>query len=388
VHNDPIIFYLFVIFAGAAVAATAALFARQSLLVAYILLGGLLGPYGLGWFPDPTLVQRVSQVGVIFLLFLLGLNLHPQKLLRLLRETTLVTLASSVLFAVTGVAVGFAFGFTWPESLLIGAAMTFSSTIIGLKLLPTTQLHHQHTGEVIISILLLQDLIAIVLLLVLQGGHGRGLWSGLGMTLLALPALMVFALVMARLVVVRLFSRFDTIQEYVFLVTLGWCLGIAALGARFGLSYEIGAFIAGVAIASSPISTFIAESLKPLRDFFLVMFFFALGAGFDPRMALQVLLPAALLAGVLMALKPPVFRWLLERTGEGPALSREVGWRLGQVSEFSLFIAMLAQSMQIISARAAYLIELATLLTFFVSSYMVMLRYPTPIGVSARLRRD
>lgn len=174
-QQDAIVFTVFVIFTGAAVLATLALYARQSLLVAYIALGALLGPSGLGVVSDAALVGDIASFGIMFLLFLLGLDLQPQELLRMVRKTTVVTLASSILFAGVGYTVALGFGFAQIDALVVGAAMTFSSTIIGLKLLPTTILHHQRTGEVIISVLLLQDLIAIVVLLLVQGGRGHRL---------------------------------------------------------------------------------------------------------------------------------------------------------------------------------------------------------------------
>lgn len=388
-QQDPIVFTIFLVFTGAAAFATVALYARQSLLVAYIVLGAVLGPSGLGLVADPELVRSISEFGIVFLLFLLGLNLQPQELIRMVSKTTQVTLLSSIVFMLAGVVVSLAFGFTMTEALLVGAAATFSSTIVGLKLLPTTMLHHQRTGEVIISILLLQDLIAIVLLLVVQGSPQGGLDVGdLMKTLIALPVLIGFAWMFERHVLIRLIRKFDKIHEYIFLMTIGWCLGMAELAALVGLSAEIGAFIAGVVLASSPISLFIAESLKPLRDFFLVLFFFSLGAGFEVALLDEVILPALTLAAVLMVMKPPVFRWLLLRTGESAKRSHEVGYRLGQMSEFSLLLAVLAQQNQVIGSAASYLIQLTTLLTFLVSSYLVVLRFPTPIAVDDALRRD
>ena len=108
------------------------------------------------------------------------------------------------------------------------------------------------------------------------------------------------------------------------------------------LSYEIGAFVAGVAVATSPVARFIAESLRPLRDFFLVMFFFALGAGFDPAASGSMVLPAILLAALVIALKPLVFGLLFTRTGEARDSSFEIGVRLGQLSEFSLLVVFIA----------------------------------------------
>ncbi len=382
-------FTIFIVFTGAAVFATAALYARQSLLMAYILLGMLFGPWGLGWVGDPNLVREIAEFGIMFLLFLLGLNLQPQDLLYMVRKTTLVTLLSSVVFFMVGFAVALVFGTTLMESVLIGGAVTFSSTIIGLKLLPTSILHHQHTGEVIISILLLQDLLAIVLLLIVQGSSSGGLLLFDLLKLLgALPALALLAWLGERYLLLPLIQRFDRIQEYIFLMAIGWCLGMAELGQLMGLSAEIGAFIAGVTLASSPIALFIAESLKPLRDFFLVLFFFSLGAGFDLGMMTSVLLPALLLAVALLLLKPLVFRLLLHRTGESLRRSHEIGYRLGQMSEFSLLLAVLAQERQVIGTEASYLIQLATLLTFLASSYLIVMRFPTPIAVSDRLRRD
>ncbi len=388
-QHDPILFTFFLIFSGAAVIATLALAARQSLLVAYMVLGMLLGPWGMAQVNDATMISELARVGVIFLLFLLGLNLHPQQLLRLLRPTLLVTLGSSLLFFVPSFVLVLQFGFSYAESLLVAATMIFSSTILGLKLLPTTQLHHQHIGGLIISILLLQDMVAIVFLLWLQTGDtSQTLWQDVMRLALLLPTTVAIALLGARYLLLPLLRRYDTIQEYIFLLAIGWCLGFAELASWLGLSAEIGAFIAGVALATNPVSTFIAENLKPLRDFFLVLFFFSLGATFNPAMAVELFWPALWLTLLMLWLKPWAFRRLLHASGESTAIAREVGVRLAQVSEFSLFIAVLAEQRGAIGEPAAYLIKLVTLLSFILSSYWIMLRYPTPIAVSAKLRRD
>ena len=387
--HDPIVFTIFLVFTGAAVLATLSLYARQSLLVAYIVLGVLLGPWGLGLTGDPETVTQISHIGIVFLLFLLGLNLQPQDLVRTVRNTTTVTLASSVVFAAVGGIVAWAFGFGLAESLLIGGAMTFSSTIIGLKLLPTTVLHHQRTGEIMISILLLQDLIAIVLLLLLRAAaSGEMPMTEVARLLLGPPLLVLAAWALERYVYFPLIRKFDKIREYLFLMAIGWCLGMAELGVALGLSAEIGAFIGGITLAARPIAVYIAESLKPLRDFFLVLFFFSLGAGFDLGRLGDILLPASIIAVAMLVLKPIVFQRLLMRTGESPGRSREIGFRIGQLSEFSLLIAVLAATNGVIGAEASYLIQLATMLTFLASSYIVVLRFPTPIAVSDKLRRD
>lgn len=387
--QDPIVYNIFLIFSGAAVVATLALFARQALPVAYILLGVAFGPSASGLVTDPLVVEQIAHIGIIFLLFLMGLDLDPQELLRACRRTTLITLSSSLVFAVMGAAVAWSLGLRPVESLVVGTATAFSSTIVGIKLLPTTVLHHQRMGQVIISILLLQDLLAIAAMLVIQGG-GRmdnPAWEVLKLVLV-LPVFIGGAALIARLVLLRLMARFDRIREYVFLMPIGWCLGMAMLGQQLGLSLEIGAFVAGITLAASPVSLYVSDRLKPLRDFFLVMFFVALGAGFDLTALDDVALAAVALAGLVLLVKPLVFRALLTRAGEKPANAGEIGVRLGQLSEFSLLIAILAAGTAVISDRAAYLIQLATLLTFVVSPYLVVLRFPTPVAVSDRLRRD
>jgi Kef-type K+ transport system membrane component KefB len=388
-ESNPIIFHIFVIFTGSAILATLALYARQALLVGYIIWGILLGPSGFAVIQDTSIINAIAQIGIIFLLFLLGLNLQPQDLLHTVRKTTVVTLISSLVFALLGFSIGWLFGFQLWENLLIGASVMFSSTIIGLKLLPTTVLHHKHAGEVMVSILLLQDLIAIIVLLILQGWSKGGTpLSNIGLLILGLPALIGFAVLFERYVLIKLIRRFDKIQEYIFLVTIGWCLGMAELATFLSLSHEIGAFIGGVVLASSPISRFIAESLKPVRDFFLVMFFFALGASVDINILYTVLLPATVLASTMFLVKPFVFKFLMIGLKEPAPLSLEIGFRLGQISEFSLLIAVVALSTGVISDKASYVIQAATIMTFMASSYFIVLKYPTPIAVSDRLRRD
>lgn len=389
-HEGAVFYTIFLIFGGAAVLSTFVLYTRQSLLVAYILLGAALGPWGMQLVPDLSAVQQVGEVGIVFLLFLLGLHLQPQNLVHMLKKVTWIALLSSALFAVIAYFIGRWFGLSDTESWVLGAAMMFSSTIIGLKLLPTTILHHQHTGEVMISVLLMQDLIAIIVLILINGAqHGGGLsWNDLLLVCVALPSLILFAFAAERYILVKLFARFDRTQEYVFLVSIGWCLGLSILANKMGLSEDIGAFVAGVALASSPISLFIAESLKPLRDFFLVMFFFSVGATFNFGFAAQVVIPAFILAALILILKPLCFYFLLTKAGEKKTVSKEVGYRLGQASEFSLLVAAIALSSHLISEVASNLIQATTILTFIVSSYLVVLKYPTPMSLSDKMRKD
>lgn len=378
----------FLIFSGAALLATLALFTRQPLLVAYIGIGCLLGPHALGWIPDAGFVSDIGQIGIIFLLFLLGLDLPPSKLKNMLGASIVTAFVSSAIFFAVGFGVLIGFGYTTSEALIGGIACVFSSTIIGIKLLPTTVLHHRHIGEIVISLLLIQDLLAIVALLALAGYSPGETFANLLMVVVTFPLIVAAAFLGVKFMLIPLLARFDAFHEFIFLLAIGWCLAIASASDVSGLSFEIGAIIAGVSLANSPIAQYIADSLRPLRDFFLILFFFSVGAAIDPALLMQVLLPTVLLAVVLIALKPVVFRVLLVWQGESKGTSWEVGNRLGQASEFSLLVTAVALGGALVGEAAAHVIRGATVITLVASTYLVIFRYPSPIAVSASLRRD
>ncbi|MBN58383.1 MAG: cation:proton antiporter [Thalassolituus sp.] len=384
---QDIVFSFFLIFAGALVLATFALYTRQPILVAYIALGAIAGPYGMGWIEHPDELTDMAHIGIIFLLFLLGLDMQPSSLFAVLKKAMSVALLSSLVFFGIGAGITHLLGYGMMDAVIVGLACMFSSTIIGLKLLPTTVLHHKHSGELMVGLLLIQDMIAIltlILLGVMSGDSEHPVWQ----PFIALPILAGGCYLIVKYLLLPLIQRFDRYQEYLFIMAIGWCLAVAEGAAYVGLSEEIGAFIAGVTLATSPIAQFMAISLKPLRDFFLVMFFFTLGAGVNLGMLEDVLLGAALLAAAVLILKPLTFRLLLGRFSETPRLAWDVGFRLGQISEFSLLVVFVAIESALLSERASLLVQATAIMTFVLSSYIVVFNYPNPIAISDRLRRD
>ena len=364
-----ITFSFFLIFTGAAIFASLALATRQPLIIAYIALGACIGPYGFSLVTDTQRLAEIGHIGIIFLLFLLGLDMQPQALWATLRKSTVVALFSSLVFLGIGFGIASLFGFNRTDSLIVGAAMMFSSTIIGIKLLPTTVLHHRHIGELMIGLLLLQDLLAILVLMVLfsaASGDAGDMGLDLIISLLGLPLLGGVALLVVRFALLPLITRFDRFHEYIFLLALGWCLGLAEAAEAIGLSEEIGAFIAGITIATSPIAQYIAVNLKPLRDFFLILFFFAVGARFDLAMLQHVWLPALVLSVLVLVAKPVTYRFLLKGVSEKRVLAWDLGFRLGQASEFSLLIAYVAVGASLISEEASLLIQATTIITLLV----------------------
>lgn len=388
---DPnLIDSFFLIFCGAAILATLALYTRQPMLIAYVVLGCLLGPYGLALLNDDQHLKEIGEIGIMFLLFLVGLDLQPKKLRNMLGESMLTALGTTVAFFVLGAFTFWLFGFAVKESIVVGIAVTFSSTILGLKLLPTTALHHRHIGEIVISLLLIQDLLAIIAIVVMSelAPELNGIIRNLAGILLALPVLGFCGFAGVRYVLAPLIRRFDAFHEYIFLVAIGWCLGLASLAHGLNLSFEIGAFTAGVSLATSPIATYIAENLRPLRDFFLILFFFSVGADINIGLIGTLWLPILVLGGVVVISKPLIFSLLLKIQGEPANTAHEVGARLGQGSEFALLLSYIAIGNALLSDAAAMVLQTATVLTMIINSYWVVSRYPSPIAAQPSLRRD
>jgi Kef-type K+ transport system membrane component KefB len=387
--EHSLFFSFFVIFTGAAILATISLYTHQPIIVAYVALGFIAGPSGMQWVTDPELLSEISHIGIVFLLFLLGLDMQPSSLLHVLKKASWVAILSSIVFFITGFSAGLLFGFTTTECLVIGASLMFSSTIIGIKLLPTTVLHHKHMGELMIGLLLLQDMIAIIVLLVLgSSGSANPDDYAFLKALVALPALAIMSYASVKWVILPLLAKFDLFHEYIFLMAIGWCLGLAELANFMGLSKEMGAFIAGITLATHPVAQFMTEKLKPIRDFFLVLFFFTLGAGFELNVLAQIWPYALILSLLVIAVKPITFRFLLRRQSEKSSLSWDIGFRLGQTSEFSLLISYLALSAMLIGPEAAQTIQATAVITFILSTYIVIFKYPNPIAPSPKLRRD
>lgn len=382
--GEQVSFIMFLIFAGAVAFATIAIFMRQSLLVAYIFLGLFLGPYGAKLVPNASAFSSIGEIGIVFLLFLVGLNLNPRELIQSLRQVSLVTFGASAAIGVIGVIGAYLLHYSFIDGLIISGAMMFSSTVIGLKLMPKDLLFHSRRGELMIGILLLQDLLAIFVLFLLEGARTGGSlgWDDVLAAAVGMPTLLFVAFIGKRLIIKPLARYFWHIKEYVFLLAIAWCLGLAELGSYLGLSDGVGAFIGGVSIASnSRAASLMRERLNPLRDFFLVLFFFSVGASFNYHSMQEVILPGLFFCFMVIVIKPGVFYGLLRTQGEQKADSMEVSFRLGQASEFSLLICGLAANTapRLISMRAEYTIELMTLLSFILSCYYVVWRYVTPM---------
>ncbi len=386
---EGFIFDLCILLVGSAILSCLAVALKQPIIIAYILCGVLVGPWGVGWIKHTEFIEIISHLGITLLLFLAGLCLHPQKLVELFKKTSIVTLVNCLFSFVIALLFSLLFRFALVDSICIALALMFSSTILTIKLLPTTKLHQQRMGALCISVLILEDLLAIgILALIRCLNTPQGVLASFSIIIVKLTLFISVLALFERYVLRKIMANVDRIQETLFILGLAWCIGIATISHHLGLFFETGAFFAGVVLARHKVALFISEELKPLRDFFLVLFFFSLGAKLDLFILKDMFVPALLLATIFLIMKPVVFKMAFIRVGEKKAFSKEIGMRLGQLSEFSLLIALMAFELGHISDKASQLIQLVTILTFIVSSYLVVFRYPTPIGTTDKLNRD
>lgn len=384
--HDSFFFEISLIIMSCALLSLGALRLRQPIIVAYLAGGLLCGTSGFDLIPHPELIDEIARIGITLLLFLAGIVLHPRRLKELFRQTILLTLANSLISFCAVSLFCHLWGFELKSTLFIGLTLIFSSTILVLKLVPTTALHHKRMGAYCIAILIAQDILAIATLILAQSSGG----SPQDWLLLPIKGILLIALSFAaeRVLLRPLMAHCSSFIETLNLLALGWCLGGAVAAESLGLSLEIGAFVAGVALARSPLAFFLSEQLKPFRDFFLVFFFFALGSRLDLAAARQLFFPGLLLTLLMMLTKYASFRTLFRIVGEEKSFAHETGARLAQASEFSLIVAMMAHRDGWLPDRGFQMVQIVTIFSMVLSSYLVVKRFPSPLASNSKLKQD
>jgi len=389
-----------IIMIASAVLSYVAAKARQPIILGYIAAGILFGPAATRIFGETEItriffinnvdfISNAAKIGITLLLFLAGITLHPTHLFNYGKTTLIVTAFCCISSVALAWLVSMVFGFCCTEAIFIGLALMFSSTILVIKLLPTTTLHHERMGAICISILVAQDLIAIgVLILMGAAGRSHALWLDFISLFLAAAALLGTALLLERYLIRRVMRAMDKFPEALFVISIGWCLAVAAGGVLLGLSAEVGAFFAGIVLARQKVSLFISEKLKPIRDFFLVLFFFVLGAELDIFILPGIVLPAVVLAIIFVLVKPFLLFWFFRLGGLQKPASKEAAVRLGQLSEFSLLVAIVALESGLMTSKASNMVQLAVILTMIASTWYVVKTLPTPLAVNPELRKD
>jgi Kef-type K+ transport system membrane component KefB len=346
---------------------------RQPAIIAYLAAGIIAGPLALGWVKDREAVQTIGELGLIFLLFMIGLEIDLKKIARagqVIAVTALLQIALCFLFAIAVFALaGFSLGAGHLDALYFAIAATFSSTIIIVKLLYDKRELETLAGRITLGVLVMQDLAAI-LFLALQGQLANPSFITMALALGRVIVLVAAAFAVSRYVLPALFKSLARQPELLLIGALAWCFAVSGFAAWLGLSREMGALIAGVALSTFPYTLDVAARVNTLRDFFVTLFFVSLG--------MQIPSPdlGMVRDGAFLALALVTSRWMIvfpvlyfQRMGvRGSALPTI---NLGQVSEFALVIAAIGVTYGHIGQRTIGVILYAFVLLAIVSSYAI-----------------
>jgi Kef-type K+ transport system membrane component KefB len=364
----------------AALGGLAAQLLRQPLLVAFIAVGIGVGPSGLALVGHGAEVELFAELGIALLLFIVGLKLD----LHVIRTVGPVALASGmgqVLFtSVVGYGIALLLGMSHITALYVAVALTFSSTIIIVKLLSDKREVDALHGRIAIGFLIVQDLVVVLVMIGLTAfGRADG-ESSLGVEALLILAkgagmLAVVALLM-RYVLPKVLRWLARSSELLMVASIAWAVLGASAGAALGFSHEVGAFLAGVSIASTLYREQVAARLVSLRDFLLLFFFIELGASLElATLGAQVMASAVLSVFVLIG-NPLIVMAIMGYMGYRKRTGFLAGLTVAQISEFSLILAALGLSLGHIDREAVGLITLVGLVTISASTYMIIYSHP------------
>lgn len=345
---------------------------KQPLIIGHILTGFLVGQYALGLFQNLETIELFSHLGIAFLLFSVGLSLNPNVLREYGMASVLNTFGQVFLTGGAGVLLCLMLGYNLVTSLYVGVAISFSSTVIVLKLLADKGDLDKLYVKVSIGSLLLQDLIAIILLFAIplvsgSSDEGQSVLQILGFGLVAC----VFVFAFSNYVIKYLHPYLTQSQELLFLFANAWAIGISILFSNIGFSLEGGALIAGVALSTLPSSHEISARLTPLRDFFIVTFFILLGTRMVVSDFSMILIPAIILSIFVLLINPLIQMLVMGFLGYRKKTSFQTGMMAAQISEFSLILVGLGVTLNQVEQSVLSTVTLVGIITIFISTYFI-----------------
>jgi Kef-type K+ transport system membrane component KefB len=343
---------------------------RQPLILGYILTGVVVGPAVFDLINNNAF-DAFTNIGIALLLFIIGLGLNIAVIKRLGSTVFVAMLMELTFVGGGGFVVATLLGLSHVEAAIIGLCLFFSSTIIIVKTLNDKREQSRLHGQIAIGIILLEDIVATLALLFIAAGqdHGFGLDK---VSMLAVQGVLLaaFLFLMSTVLLPRITRFVAASQEMLFLFAIGWGFGVASLFQIAGFSIAIGALFAGVSLAGLPYAQEIESRLKPLRDFFVVLFFIVLGKSLTLDGMSHAIIPALILAGVVVVLKPTTIISTLGLLGYGKRVSFMAGINLSQISEFSIILAVLATKTGMVSSQISTIVTLVAMITIAVSSYL------------------
>ncbi len=359
-----------IVIAFAALLGAWASFFRLPLIIAYILAGLILGPFVLKNSHTETFAL-LRDLGLSFLLFLVGLEIKTSELKNFGKQSLIVGSVQIVAISIITFFLALALGFSVGSAVFVAIALSFSSTVIVVKLLTEKRDLDSLYGKLAISILLIQDVAAIFILILIPAlGGGKFSFSKFIITILVGLVLVSLIYFFSKKVLPYLFERMARNLELLFLTSLAWLLLIAAISAKFGFSVEIGAFLAGLGLASLKEEHQIAARIRPLRDFFIVIFFILLGSQILTGFSLSILAIALVLSVFILLLKPLIVLVVMGRLGFKRRTGFMTGVSIAQVSEFSLIIMFLGLKEGLIGQNIVSVVTLTAFITIATSAYL------------------
>jgi Kef-type K+ transport system membrane component KefB len=363
----------------AAVIGGFALALRQPLIVAFIAVGVLVGPASLGWVTAGTELELLASLGIAVLLFLVGLKLDPQ----LVRTTGPVALAAGLgqvaFTSLVGFLIGLGLGLDVLSAIYVAVALTFSSTIIIVKLLSDKRELDDLHGRIAVGFLIVQDIVVVIALIVITalGDVGGGeVGNRLILTLLRGIGFLAVLLGLMKWVLPSLVGRVARNKELLVLFGVAWAVGLAAVGEVLGFSVEVGAFLAGFSLASTPYREAIASRLVSLRDFLLLFFFIDLGAKLELDLIGGQVGDAIVLALFVLIGNPIIVMLIMGIMRYRSRTSFLAGLTVAQISEFSLILAALGVRVGHIDDSVLGLVTLVGLITIGLSTYLILYSQP------------
>lgn len=350
----------------------AAYLLRQPPIIGFILAGLAVGYFISPTFGGTEVIEGLAPIGVALLLFLVGLELNFKDL-RNVGLPALLTGLGQIGFTFTiGYFIATALNFTPLAAIYISTALTFSSTIIVVKLLSEKQDLNSLYGRIVVGFLLIQDFVAIIALIVLAGFQdGSASATDFAFTVSRGLVLVVLTFLGSRFLP-KLLDKVGRSQEMLYLFSIAWAMGIAALTEASGLSIEVGGFLAGVALANSSEHFQIGSRLRPVRDFFLILFFVGLGAKMIIAGGGAPIVPAILFSLFVLIGNPLIVMSVMGALGYRARTSFLASLTVAQISEFSLIIAALGMRLGHLQAAELALITLVGIITIFTSSYFII----------------
>jgi len=354
----------------ATILAIIARFLKQPLILGYMVAGLIIGPIGLGWVTNHAVIATLSEIGIAFLLFIVGLELDVRKFKHLGSVALIVGLGQVIFTFIASYLIATLLGMPSTIAFYVGIAVTLSSTVVIIKLFSDKNEINALHARIALGVLLVQDFIAIIILAMMSNSGQLHVSHVIGNLITGIGFFAV-SIIIGTLFLKYLFKPIARSSELLFLSAVSWCFAYAMISQWFGFSIAIGAFLAGISLAPLPYHIEIASRIKSLRDFFATIFFVTLGMQIVLTGLGQLVWPIIILSLFVLVGNPLIILILMSMMGFKSRPAFLTGISLAQISEFSLILVALAYQLGILPKTIVSMIVIIAVITFTISSYLI-----------------